>query len=82
VGSMGLIFVGGGGMSCMYQGANRTSALLMCDPPSLVRSGGGGAGGQVAKDALGNDVKLNSWLATHPKGDRSLTQGLKVNGRA
>lgn len=38
---------------------------------------GGGAGGQAAKDALGNDVTVKSWLATHQKGDRSLTQGLK-----
>jgi len=41
------------------------------------KSSGGGAGGQAAKDALGNDVKVASWLATHQKGDRSLTQGLK-----
>ena len=42
------------------------------------RRAGGGSGGQVAKDALGNDVKTNSWLATHAKGDHSLVQGLKV----
>lgn len=40
-------------------------------------STGGGSGGQAAKDALGNDVKVNEWLKAHPKGDRSLTQGLK-----
>jgi hypothetical protein len=39
---------------------------------------GGGAGGQAAKDALGNTVKLNEWLSTHKAGDRQLTQGLKV----
>lgn len=39
---------------------------------------GGGSGGQVAKDALGNDIKASSWLATHQAGDRSLSQGLKV----
>lgn len=44
-----------------------------------LRSSGGGSGGQAAKDALGNDVKTASWLATHQKGDRSLTQGLKVS---
>nr|AAW79307.1 chloroplast cytochrome b6 [Acetabularia acetabulum] len=38
---------------------------------------GGGAGGQVAKDALGNDVTQTSWLTTHKPGDRSLAQGLK-----
>jgi hypothetical protein len=32
----------------------------------------------VAKDALGNDVKATEWLSSHKKGDRSLTQGLKV----
>lgn len=42
-------------------------------PPKV----GGGAGGQVAKDALGNDVKQSAWLATHQPGDRSLVQGLK-----
>jgi cytochrome b6-f complex iron-sulfur subunit len=41
------------------------------------KSSGGAGGGQAAKDALGNDVKSNAWLATHQKGDRSLTQGLK-----
>lgn len=44
------------------------------------KGAGGGTGGQAAKDALGNDVKTNAWLATHQKGDRSLTQGLKVGG--
>merc|ERR1711907_855264 len=38
---------------------------------------GGGGGGLVAKDALGNDVKVDSWLSTHGAGDRSLVQGLK-----
>jgi cytochrome b6-f complex iron-sulfur subunit len=41
------------------------------------KSSGGGSGGQTAKDALGSDVKVNEWLATHAKGDRSLVQGLK-----
>jgi cytochrome b6-f complex iron-sulfur subunit len=45
--------------------------------PSPLRSAGGGAGGQAAKDALGNDVKQAAWLATHKAGDRQLTQGLK-----
>ncbi|XP_068335715.1 cytochrome b6-f complex iron-sulfur subunit, chloroplastic-like [Pyrus communis] len=38
---------------------------------------GAGAGGQVAKDALGNDVLAAEWLKTHGPGDRTLTQGLK-----
>mmetsp|Transcript_20446 Transcript_20446/g.61566 ORF Transcript_20446/g.61566 Transcript_20446/m.61566 type:complete len:220 (+) Transcript_20446:87-746(+) len=39
--------------------------------------GGGGTGGVVALDALGNTVKESTWLAGHKKGDRSLAQGLK-----
>lgn len=38
---------------------------------------GGGSGGQVAKDALGNDVKASDWLKTHKAGARELVQGLK-----
>lgn len=41
-------------------------------------SGGASGGGQVAKDALGNDVVADAWLANHGPGDRTLTQGLKV----
>ena len=37
----------------------------------------GGAGGETAKDALGNPVKANEWLQTHPAGDHSLVQGLQ-----
>lgn len=52
--------------------------LSLAPPGPRFRRAGGGGSGQVAKDALGNDVKSNSWLATHPKGDHSLVQGLKV----
>ncbi|PRQ52966.1 putative plastoquinol--plastocyanin reductase [Rosa chinensis] len=38
---------------------------------------GAGSGGQVAKDALGNDVIASEWLKTHGPGDKTLTQGLK-----
>ena len=41
------------------------------------KSAGGGAGGQTAKDALGNDIKESEWVKTHQPGDRSLAQGLK-----
>jgi hypothetical protein len=51
-------------------------------PACLLCSVGGGGGGQVAKDALGNDVKATTWLASHPIGDRSLAQGLKVRWAA
>ncbi|KAL5581885.1 hypothetical protein UlMin_014327 [Ulmus minor] len=38
---------------------------------------GGGDGGTIAKDAIGNDVIADVWLKTHGPGDRTLTQGLK-----
>merc|ERR1712093_309837 len=40
-------------------------------------SAGGGSGGTVAKDALGNDIKASEWLKIHRAGDRTLSQGLK-----
>jgi hypothetical protein len=43
----------------------------------FIRLGGGG-GGTVAKDALGNDIVVEQWLKTHGPGDRTLSQGLKV----
>ena len=42
-------------------------------PPST----GGTGGGVAAKDALGNSVKLSSFLAEQNVGDRVLVQGLK-----
>ncbi|MCG9885385.1 MAG: cytochrome b6-f complex iron-sulfur subunit [Cyanobacteria bacterium] len=42
-------------------------------PPSK----GGAGGGVAAKDALGNSVTLNQFLAEHNVGDRVLVQGLK-----
>jgi hypothetical protein len=50
----------------------------MFDKPES-RSSGGGGGGQAAKDALGNDIKADTWLKSHLAGDRSLSQGLKVH---
>merc|ERR1711998_578504 len=41
------------------------------------KTAGGGTGGTVAKDALGNDIKASEWLSTHRAGDRTLSQGLK-----
>jgi len=38
---------------------------------------GGGAGGVSAKDALGNDIKAEPYLAEKQAGDHSLAQGLK-----
>lgn len=42
-------------------------------PPSA----GGAGGGVTAKDALGNDVIVSEFLASHNPGDRALAQGLK-----
>merc|ERR1719189_1542707 len=36
---------------------------------------GGGAGGVPAKDALGNDIKAEAYLASKQPGDHSLAQG-------
>jgi len=40
-------------------------------------SSGGSGGGLVAKDAQGNDILANKFLASHNAGDRVLAQGLK-----
>merc|ERR1719258_551527 len=45
------------------------------------KSSGGGGGGVAAKDALGNDVKAQAWLATHKPHTYELTQGLKRRPR-
>ncbi len=41
------------------------------------KGSGGGSGGQAARDAAGNEVKLSAWLKEHKSGDRTLVQGLK-----
>nr|QFB70700.1 chloroplast cytochrome b6-f complex iron-sulfur subunit [Chlorella ohadii] len=67
-------------MNLLLLGAVGAPAVGLAGPYALFfvpPSAGGGAGGTVAKDALGNDVKATTWLATHAVGDRSLTQGLK-----
>ncbi|CAM9241082.1 unnamed protein product [Ectocarpus fasciculatus] len=44
----------------------------------FVPPGGGGSGGGVtAKDAIGNEVTVESWLATHGVGSRELAEGIK-----
>ncbi|MBD1860377.1 MULTISPECIES: cytochrome b6-f complex iron-sulfur subunit [Trichocoleus] len=40
-------------------------------------SSGSGSGGVTAKDALGNDILVSDFLASHKTGERSLAQGLK-----
>ncbi|KDO55807.1 hypothetical protein CISIN_1g0270052mg, partial [Citrus sinensis] len=39
---------------------------------------GSAGGGTTAKDAIGNDIIAADWLNTHGPGDRTLTEGLKV----
>ena len=41
------------------------------------RTDGGAGGAFAATDALGHNVTVSGWLATHQAGDRSLVQGLK-----
>mmetsp|Transcript_27435 Transcript_27435/g.87925 ORF Transcript_27435/g.87925 Transcript_27435/m.87925 type:complete len:241 (-) Transcript_27435:469-1191(-) len=67
-------------MNLLLLGAVGAPALGVLGPYAYLfvpKSAGGGGGGIAAKDALGNDIKQKEWLATHPKGDRNLTQGLK-----
>ncbi len=40
-------------------------------------SSGGAGGGVTAKDALGNDIVVKDFLASHKTGERVLAQGLK-----
>lgn len=67
---MNLVLLGGIGLPV---GAMAVPFLAFFVPASS----GGDGGGQVAKDALGNDISKASWLKTHKNGDRSLAQGLK-----
>jgi cytochrome b6-f complex iron-sulfur subunit len=67
---MNLILVGS---TAITVGAFGIPYIAFFFPPGAV----GGGGGVAAKDALGNDLFLQSYLETHPAGDRSLAQGLK-----
>jgi cytochrome b6-f complex iron-sulfur subunit len=67
---MNLIMVGAGLTSVAGFGI---PYILFFFPPGA----GGGSGGTVAKDALGNDLTASAYLSTKPAGDRSLAQGLK-----
>lgn len=67
-------------MNLALLGASTTPVLIMAYPylDFFVPKGAGGSGGaQNAKDALGNDIKLSTWVQGHLPGDRSLSQGLK-----
>lgn len=67
---MNLIMVGAGLTSVAGFGI---PYILFFFPPGA----GGGSGGTVAKDALGNDLVASAYLSAKPAGDRSLAQGLK-----
>mmetsp|Transcript_527 Transcript_527/g.1350 ORF Transcript_527/g.1350 Transcript_527/m.1350 type:complete len:220 (+) Transcript_527:188-847(+) len=43
----------------------------------LPPGGAGSGGGTVARDALGDEVTVEKWLATHAAGERKLVEGLK-----
>ena len=43
----------------------------------IPNTGGGAGAGVTAKDALGNDIVVSEFLASHQPGDRTLAQGLK-----
>merc|ERR1711977_56585 len=68
--TMNLLLVGAASLPV---GALAIPYALFFVPSSV----GGGGGGTVAKDALGNDIKASEWLTAHRPGDRTLSQGLK-----
>jgi len=61
------------GSSALTVGAIGIPYIAFFVPPGA----GGGSGGVSAKDALGNDIFAQAYLASKPAGDRSLAQGLK-----
>jgi cytochrome b6-f complex iron-sulfur subunit len=67
---MNLIVVGSAAVSI---GAFGIPYIAFFVPPGS----GGGTGGTVAKDALGNEIFAKEYLETHPALDRNLAQGLK-----
>jgi len=67
---MNLVLLGGAGVPVLWLGGGFVYFFV---PPS----GGGGGGGLTAKDALGDDVKVEAWAKAHPFPERALVQGLK-----
>ncbi|KAL3909264.1 MAG: hypothetical protein SGARI_002687 [Bacillariaceae sp.] len=67
---MNLILLGSGALTV---GAIGVPYIAFFVPPGS----GGGAGGISAKDALGNDIFAQAYLAEKAVNDRSLAQGLK-----
>jgi cytochrome b6-f complex iron-sulfur subunit len=67
-------------MNLLTFGAVTGTALGMLYPVVkffIPPSAGGTGSGVIAKDALGDDIVLSNFLATHAVGDRVLSQGLK-----
>ncbi len=67
-------------MNALLVGAIGVSTLGLAIPYLaffVPKGSGAGAGGIVAKDALGNDVTVAGWKASHQGGARELVQGLK-----
>jgi cytochrome b6-f complex iron-sulfur subunit len=67
-------------MNVLLLGAASGTALGMLYPVIsyfIPPSKGGGGGGVTAKDALGNDVVVSQFIASHNAGDHVLAQGLK-----
>ena len=67
---MNLILVGSGALTV---GAIGVPYIAFFFPPGS----GGGDGGIPAKDALGNDIFAQAYIASKGPNDRSLAQGLK-----
>jgi len=66
--TMNLLLVGGAALP--VAGLGIPYALFF-----VPKGAGGGGGGQVAKDALGNDILVSEWMGGRP--GRALAQGLK-----
>ncbi len=67
-------------MNVLLLGAASSTALGMLYPVInyfIPPSKGGSGGGVTAKDALGNDVVVSQFVASHNAGDHVLAQGLK-----
>merc|ERR1719163_2493864 len=67
---MNLVLLGGAGVPVLWLGGGFVYFFV---PPG----GGGGGGGLTAKDALGDDVKVDTWIKANPYPGRALVQGLK-----
>ena len=67
---MNLVLLGGAGVPVLWLAGGFVYFFIPA-------TGGGGGGGLIAKDALGDDVKVKAWAEKYPYPTRSLVQGLK-----